>query len=47
MFFGVMSSAVGAVARWISPFLAVAAIVGLGYSADPVPPGPAPAARLV
>jgi endoglucanase len=47
MFFGVMSSAVGAVARWISPFLAVAAIVGLGYSADPVPSGPAPAVRLV
>lgn len=42
-----MSSAVGAVARWISPLLAVAAIVGTVCSFDPVQFGPAPAVRLV
>ncbi len=41
-----MSSAVGAVARWISPFLAVAAVVGVGYPAEPAPSGSAPAVRL-
>ena len=46
-FFGVMSSAVGAVARWSSPFLAVAAVAGMVCSADPVQVGPAPAVRLV
>jgi endoglucanase len=42
-----MSSAVGAVARWISPFLAVATVVGIGGAATLVPPTPAPAIRLV
>jgi len=43
----VTSSAAGAVARWISPFLAVAAVAGpISYAADPVPVGPAPAVRL-
>ena len=46
-FFGVMSSAVGAVARWSSPFLAVAAVASMVCSADPVQVGPAPAVRLV
>jgi endoglucanase len=41
-----MSSAAGAVARWISPFLAVAAVAGMGCFADPVQVGPAPAVRL-
>ena len=41
-----MSSAAGAVARWIAPFLAVAAVAGMGLSADPVQVGPAPAVRL-
>ncbi len=31
-----MSSTASAVARWIAPFLTVAAVVGLGLSADPV-----------
>jgi endoglucanase len=31
-----MSSAANAVARWIAPFLTVAAVVGFGMSADPV-----------
>ncbi len=43
----VMSSAGGTVARWISPFLAVAAVAGMGGSADPVQVDPAPAIRLV
>jgi endoglucanase len=42
-----MSSAAGAVARWISPFLAVAAVAGLGCYADPVQSVPAPGVRLV
>ena len=41
-----MSSVAGAVARWISPFLAVAAVAGLGCIADPVQVAPAPAVRL-
>ncbi|PQM46951.1 Endoglucanase A [Mycobacterium talmoniae] len=45
-FSGVISSAAGAVVRWISPFLAAAAIVGAALPADPVPVGPAPAVRL-
>jgi endoglucanase len=46
-FFGVMSSAVGAVVRWIAPFLIVAAVAGMGLASDPVQVGPAPAVRLV
>ncbi len=46
MFFKVMTSAVGAVARWISPVLAVATVVGVGLSVDPTPVSPAPAVRL-
>ena len=42
-----MSSAAGAVARWISPFLAVAAVAGMGIAADPVQVGSSPAVRLV
>lgn len=38
-----MSSAAGAVSRWIAPFLTVAAIAGVGLCADPVQ---APAIRL-
>ena len=41
-----MSSAAGAVARWIAPFLTVAAVAGMGLAADPVQVGPAPAVRL-
>jgi endoglucanase len=41
-----MSSAAGAVTRWISPFLAVAAVVGTVVAAEPVPAGLAPAVRL-
>ncbi|MDX1884751.1 glycoside hydrolase family 6 protein [Mycolicibacterium sp. 120270] len=41
-----MSSAVGAVARWITPFLTFAVVVGLGLVADPTPAAPAPAVRL-
>ena len=41
-----MSSAAGAVTRLVSPLLAVAAVVGMGYSLDPVQVGPAPAVRL-
>lgn len=41
-----MSSAVGAVTRWVSPFLAVATVVGLGYSTEPVEVDPAPTVRL-
>jgi endoglucanase len=43
-----MSSTAGAVARWISPFLAVAAVAGaVAYAADPVSIGPTPTVRLV
>jgi endoglucanase len=45
-FFGVMSSAVGAVARSICPFLAVAAVAGVGCSADLLQSAPTPAVRL-
>ena len=45
-FFGVMSSAVGAVARWSSPFLAVAAVAAMSCSADLVQSAPTPAVRL-
>jgi endoglucanase len=41
-----MSSAAGAVARWISPFLAAAAVAGIGCYAAPLQVGPAPAVRL-
>lgn len=41
-----MSSAAGAVARWIVPLLAVAAVTGLGLSATSTQDGPAPAVRL-
>jgi endoglucanase len=43
---GVMLSAAGAVARWISPFLTVAAIGGLGFLAEPTQVGGAPTMRL-
>src|ERR1700689_3062617 len=42
-----MFSAAGAVARWIAPFLTVAAFAGTGFLADPVEVGPAPTVRLV
>lgn len=42
-----MSSAAGLTARWIAPFLAVAAIAGMAYSAEPLQAGPPPAVRLV
>jgi endoglucanase len=45
-FSGVMFSAGGAVARWIVPFLTVAAVAGIGLLADMVRVGPAPAVRL-
>ncbi len=41
-----MSSAAGAIARWISPFLAVAAVAGVGLSAGPAQVDPAPTVRL-
>jgi cytochrome c553 len=41
-----MSSAAGAFARWISPFLAVAAVAGLVCSTVPVEVGRSPAVRL-
>ena len=41
-----MSSAAGAVARWVAPFLTVAAVTSLGFVADPAPVRPAPAVRL-
>jgi endoglucanase len=41
-----VSSVAGAVARWIVPFLAVATVLGMGCSADPLEIGPAPAVRL-
>jgi endoglucanase len=43
---GVMFSAAGAVARWIAPFLTVAAVAGMNLLADPVQVGPAWAVRL-
>ncbi|TXI65910.1 glycoside hydrolase family 6 protein [Mycolicibacterium mageritense] len=42
-----MSSAAGAVARCIAPFLTVATVVGVGLAAAPAPVDPAPAIRLV
>ena len=42
-----MFSAAGAAARWIFPFLAVAAVAGMVCAAVPVQFGPAPAIRLV
>src|SRR5258705_5217656 len=41
-----MFSAAGAVARWIAPFLTVAAVAGTGLLADPAQVGPAPGVRL-
>ena len=41
-----MSSAARAVARWIAPFLSVAAVACVGLHADPVHVGPAPTVRL-
>ncbi len=41
-----MSSVAGAVARCISPLLAVAAVAGIGWSVVPVQVDPAPAVRL-
>ncbi len=41
-----MSSAAGAAARWISPFLAVAAVAGVGCSVVPMNSEPMPAVRL-
>jgi endoglucanase len=41
-----MSSAANAVARWIAPFLTVAAVVGFGLVSGPVQVGPAPPVRL-
>ncbi|HVQ53223.1 MAG TPA: glycoside hydrolase family 6 protein, partial [Mycobacterium sp.] len=41
-----MFSAAGTVARWISPFLTVAAVAALGCSVDPMQVGPASAVRL-
>ena len=43
----VISSAVGVVARWTAPFLAVAAVASVGLSADPAPRDGTPAIRLV
>ena len=41
-----MFSAAGALARWIAPFLTIAAIAGMGFRADPVHVVSAPAVRL-
>ncbi|OBK24272.1 glycoside hydrolase family 6 protein [Mycobacterium asiaticum] len=41
-----MFSAAGVLARWIAPFLSVAAVAGLGFLGDPVQVGRAPAVRL-
>jgi endoglucanase len=41
-----MSSAANAVARWVAPFLTVAAVAYLGALADPIYVSPAPAVRL-
>lgn len=46
MFPGVMSSALGAVARWMTPFLTVAAVAGMGFLAEPAQIVPAPQVRL-
>ena len=43
----VISSAVGVVARWSAPLLAVAAVAGVGLSVDPAPRADNPAIRLV
>ncbi|KAA1247398.1 1,4-beta-glucanase [Mycobacterium simiae] len=45
-FTGVTSIGAGAVSRWIAPFLAVAAVAGMGF-ADPMQLGSVPAVRLV
>jgi endoglucanase len=42
-----MSSAAGALARWILPFLAIAAVAGMGLTAGPVQVGSSPSVRLV
>src|SRR5579884_2792176 len=42
-----MFSAAGVVARWIAPFLSVAAVAATGFLAGPAQVGPAPAMRLV
>ena len=42
-----MFSAAGAVTRWIVPFLAVAAVAAMGFTAAPLQVGPPPAIRLV
>ena len=41
-----MASAIGAVARWIAPFLTVAAVVGVGLTAESAQVSTAPAVRL-
>jgi endoglucanase len=41
-----MSSAAGALAWWVAPFLTVAAVASLGLVADPVQIRPAPTVRL-
>jgi len=41
-----MASALGAVARWIAPFLTVATVVGIGLSPQPEQVGSVPAIRL-
>src|SRR5258708_38695679 len=46
IFPGVMSLAASAVARWLAPFLTVAAVACVGLVADPVHVRPAPAVRL-
>ncbi|CAA0137355.1 Endoglucanase A [Mycolicibacterium vanbaalenii] len=42
-----MSSAAGAVTRWILPVLAVAVVAGVGLAPAPVQSGPAPTVQLV
>ncbi|MGB9228050.1 glycoside hydrolase family 6 protein [Mycobacterium sp.] len=42
----VMFSAAGAASRWFVPFLAVAAVAGIGFSSAPPQVGPPPAIRL-
>lgn len=39
-------STAGVLARWIAPFLTVAAVAGIGFLAGPARVGPAPAVRL-
>ncbi|MGV0554924.1 1,4-beta-glucanase, partial [Mycobacterium kansasii] len=39
-------SAARAVARWITPFLTITAVAGIGLVCDPVPVRPAPTVRL-